>query len=880
MILGTRAGRGWTLRQCESSSRWWTSKRRISPSQVSRASLLRALTDAFEADGSFVETCSGPAARELKRQFDQQVGVGPTLRSPFAITAFVNQHGKQMFRVGNRHLDPPAANLPDAAIDSPASPPRSKRRSRISLFTPNVFHKSFAPPNDHLPLPRPQTASSASSGHRKLRKTRSFGPGDQDQQGFSQPQPGGRAHSHSVTSADVSRFSSLVAPFSLNDPLPSPVPLSPPIPQVPPWGDVFAQVMQWRVPIPSYTNPSTVSFSTMATTGTAVNSGYEKSLASTGSSGRGQPDRAFVQHPFGAGVAFDSPVRKAPRIKRNDSQGSVIISRDPRPVSQDSVLTQVPAASATAEVVPEAALDDSHYPSRLAMPPSKMLREMQSFESTMTARQVDIESETARGTPTASISPSPWDMIDYRLLNSYDDNPNLKRPPSAVWLRNVAPGTNGGQLGELKLPETPEPDTLASDTAPSTPVLTPASIADDEATTTTTTTIPVNEALRAFITTHDDDNNNNNMPMIPDENESEDEAGPSLRYTSTPDVFDVLQTYTGLPLLDRLPAMSGKRSTDGSGKRASVGGVGVGEAVRGAKAVEEGQDDGDDDDNDDDDDDLMVEMTVIRMSLTTKEESAAPRDDPRFVIWGWVNDVAPDKKEVEEHTKEKKTRSWRGSLLSGSEGDKSLSDHESHSKKSRPSLGSRSRSRKDKGRAPAVNEFGVVEDVSHGEDDPARVPTTSEGKKKVLIAATIERWVAQLTSEIDYDELLVFFLTYRTYVSATDLCRVLIGRFHWALRGGEEAATGETKVCDDRVRRIVRVRAFVAIRYWLLQFWPVDFVPNRELRLLMADCLNQLNRDPLLKKHVDGLVGCRSAALAVKPLLTLERFLGHGQASH
>ena len=752
----------------------------------------------------------------------------------------MNQHGKQMFRVGNRHLDPPAAKVPDA----PVSPPR---RSRISIFTP----KSLIQPND-----RPQTASSASSGHRKLRKTRSFGPGDQDQQ---EPQPAGRAHSHSVTSADVSRF---LTPFVHPPTIPSPVPQ----------GDVFAQVMQWRAP---YANPSTVSFSTMATTGTTVNStGYEKSLASTGSSGRGQPDRPFVQHPFGPGVAFDSPVRKPPRVKRNDSQGSVI-TRDPRPVSQDSVLTQVPAASASVDVDPDAALAESHYPPRLAMPPSKMLREMQSFESTMTARQVDIEPETARGTPTASISASPWDMIDYRLLNSYDDNPNLKRPPSAVWLRSLAlaaPATNGGQLGELKLPETPEPDTtLASDTAPSTPVLTPAaSVADDDEE--EATTIPVDEAVRAFMTTHDDDNDNDGMPMIPDESESE--AGPSsLRYTSTPDVFDVLQTYSGLPLLDRLPAMSAKRASGvgvvgvagGGGGGDGGGGGRVGE--RGAKVVEGGQDDGDDGDDDDDDDDLMVEMTVIRMSLTTKEESAAPRDDPRFVIWGWVNDVAPEKKEVKV---EKKTRSWRGSLLSGSEGEKSLSDHESHSKKSRLSLGSRSRSRKEKGRPPAVSEFGVVEDtLDASEDDPTRVPSTSEGKKKVLIAATIERWVAQLTSEMDYDELLVFFLTYRTYVSATDLCRVLIGRFYWALRGGEE--NGDTKVCDDRVRRIVRVRTFVAIRYWLIQFWPVDFVPNRELRLLMADCLNQLNRDPLLKKHVDGLVGCRSAP-AVMSLLTLERF--------
>jgi Gdp/GTP exchange factor required for growth at low temperatures len=52
------------------------------------------------ADGSFVETSSGPAARELKRRYDQYYGVGKEIRSPYAITAFVNQHGKQMYRVG------------------------------------------------------------------------------------------------------------------------------------------------------------------------------------------------------------------------------------------------------------------------------------------------------------------------------------------------------------------------------------------------------------------------------------------------------------------------------------------------------------------------------------------------------------------------------------------------------------------------------------------------------------------------------------------------------------------------------------------------------------------------------------------------------------
>lgn len=55
----------------------------------------------LSADGSFVETSSGPAARELKRRYDQHLGVGKDIRSPYAITAFVNQHGKPMYRVGS-----------------------------------------------------------------------------------------------------------------------------------------------------------------------------------------------------------------------------------------------------------------------------------------------------------------------------------------------------------------------------------------------------------------------------------------------------------------------------------------------------------------------------------------------------------------------------------------------------------------------------------------------------------------------------------------------------------------------------------------------------------------------------------------------------------
>lgn len=216
------------------------------------------------------------------------------------------------------------------------------------------------------------------------------------------------------------------------------------------------------------------------------------------------------------------------------------------------------------------------------------------------------------------------------------------------------------------------------------------------------------------------------------------------RYST--EVFDVLQTYRGLPVLERL--------------------------------LED------------------TETAVIKMTLTT-DDSAAPRSDPRFVIWGTVT----------------------------------LESQPDESQTSRRSSG----------------EFLHL--------------VTSEGpeRERVLVAATIERWLAQLTSALDYDELLVFFLTYRSYITALDLCHLLICRFHWAL--GRSADGG-----DDMVRRVVRVRTFVAIRYWLLTFFAVDFVPNRELRLVLASWLNTLRRDPILQKHTDALVRNRgpiSACLAL-----------------
>lgn len=228
------------------------------------------------------------------------------------------------------------------------------------------------------------------------------------------------------------------------------------------------------------------------------------------------------------------------------------------------------------------------------------------------------------------------------------------------------------------------------------------------------------------------------------------------------ELFDVLQNYRGLPALDKLSPTS-------------------------------------------------TEMT-IKLSLKA-DNSAAPRDDPRFVIWGETDPYDPED-------------AWPASSIDVT------SAHPS-----------RRRSTKD----------GMSLENSH------RTSATHphDGGEKLLIAATIERWLAQLTSQLDHDELLIFFLTYRTYVSAVDLGHLLICRFHWALQ--EPSSSRE-----EMIKRIVRVRTYTAIRYWMSTFFQADFVPNRELRLLFSGWLNFLKRDPFLQTRKDALVSFGSASALAK----------------
>ena len=540
-----------------------------------------------------------------------------------------------------RKMAAPAAGEHSSGFkDDHLSPPtisstKTRRRSRISVHTllqPSL--KSAMSTQQSLVNPNPpQVTLERPHQRNKLRKTRSIPESlngnvySESTTNVSNPYPPsatGRAHSHSVTDADMKR--SLPGDF---------------VPQ--PRGDIFGDVMRWRTGGASYS---------AASGSGSVRFGRGQMATYSGEGGR---PVAIIMDPFGPQVSFDLPNRKQPVGSEFDSLGM--------PVHQ--------------------------------------LREVQSFESGLTARAWD--SSSVAGQTRMRTADSPEGGTEKKL----DEAPvgeESDKTPHVSFIPIVNEPTPADE---------PEPD-------------------------------------------FDLDLDSPRPSLLP-------ETAMHSRYST--DVFNVLQTYSGLPLLDRM------------------------------------------DDN-----------TVIKISYKPSLESAAPRDDPRFVLWGETAVLTDGPDEM-------------GSISQGT--DLSVSTQSSH--------GSRRKSGKS-GKASSLS--------ASGKDVPKVLVSKEEASRRILVAATIERWIAQLTSDLNYDELLNFFLTYRTYVSAVDLCHLLICRFHWAL--GKHGSSH-----DEMVRRIVRVRTFVAIRYWLLTFFNVDFLPNRELRLALASWLNTLIRDPILKAHNDGLV-CRS----------------------
>ena len=169
--------------------------------------------------------------------------------------------------------------------------------------------------------------------------------------------------------------------------------------------------------------------------------------------------------------------------------------------------------------------------------------------------------------------------------------------------------------------------------------------------------------------------------------------------------------------------------------------------------------------------------------------------------------------------------------------------------------------------------------------------TSRKSGERVLMAATAERLVAELTSNISPDLLVAFFITYRNFMEPIDLLHLLLARFEWAIppptHHWPTTATGLTASTsslsslsaaaaeDEALRRIVRVRTFVVLRYWLLNHFMRDYYPSRELRTALTTWLNSSARDArfrtspkdvrLIKALKKTVRKCKDAFILGKP---------------
>jgi hypothetical protein len=124
----------------------------------------------------------------------------------------------------------------------------------------------------------------------------------------------------------------------------------------------------------------------------------------------------------------------------------------------------------------------------------------------------------------------------------------------------------------------------------------------------------------------------------------------------------------------------------------------------------------------------------------------------------------------------------------------------------------------------------IFDIIAKAPNDPAIVKYSPINRD--IIAATPARIITQITSEkfLDYELLSDFFLTVRSYLSTHDLLSYLLARFEWALNRYDDNG------------RVVRVRAFAALRHWILNYFSYDFVTDRELRVQFCERLNALTR--------------------------------------
>lgn len=129
-----------------------------------------------------------------------------------------------------------------------------------------------------------------------------------------------------------------------------------------------------------------------------------------------------------------------------------------------------------------------------------------------------------------------------------------------------------------------------------------------------------------------------------------------------------------------------------------------------------------------------------------------------------------------------------------------------------------------------VVEPSMFDDLTFKPACDDRVIVRYSANSGAVTAATPPRLVAEITSPsfLDYELVSDFFLTYRQFLDPHDLLSMLFARLRWALAREGDLGT------------VVRVRTFVALRHWILNYFVDDFVVDYDLRVSFCNLLNDV----------------------------------------
>lgn len=106
------------------------------------------------------------------------------------------------------------------------------------------------------------------------------------------------------------------------------------------------------------------------------------------------------------------------------------------------------------------------------------------------------------------------------------------------------------------------------------------------------------------------------------------------------------------------------------------------------------------------------------------------------------------------------------------------------------------------------------------------------------------------SSEIDYQIVSDFFLTYRSFISQPSLLKLLFLKFQWCL----DQLNDNSHEHKQNIGKLSLVRTFVVIRHWLLNYFADDFIPSPELRMTFINYINSIKHNDIFVQRIIGTI--------------------------